>query len=260
VPPRPPASAATPAQAAPARPPPAPAAKPAPAAPKPPPRLDLATLRAFHDGLAGADHFQALGVAREATTAQIKVAYFALAKTYHPDAAPQGESAEMRQLRADVFARLGEAWGVVGDDALRAAYLQELASGGKPEVDVSGIFKAEETFQRATVYVRTRQYDKALEALAEAMKLNADEPEFGVWKAWVEFLVAKDRKRQHAESVGVIEAALRKVPRILPGYLFLGQMAKIEGDVALAEKHFKRGLELEPDHAELVRELKYLRK
>jgi hypothetical protein len=53
---------------------------------------------------------------------------------------------------------------------------------------------------------------------------------------------------------------LKQVPRILPAYLFLGQMAKLTGDPATAEKQLKRGLALEPEHAELARELKYLRK
>jgi len=241
---------------------PAPKPEPAPAArpPKPVVSQDPAALRAVHERVVAGDHFEALGVKREATSAQIKTAYFQLAKSYHPDAGPANEPPEIKKLRADIFARLGEAWGVLGDEAKRAEYVRLLASGGVAEVDISAIFQAEETFRKATVLVRTRQYDKALEALAEAMKLNADEPEFGVWKSWVEFLVAHDRARQHAASAAVIEAALKKVPRCMPGYLFLGQMAKIMGDVALAERHLKRGLELDGEHSELARELKYLRK
>ncbi len=238
-----------------------PAAKPAPAAaPRPAVSQDAGALKAFYERVRAADHFEALGVKREATTSQIKIAYFQLAKSYHPDAGPAGEPVEIKKLRADVFACLGEAWGVLGDDAKRAEYLRVLASGGAADVDVSAIFKAEEVFQKATIFVKTRRYDKALEALDEATKLNAEEPEFGVWKAWVEFLVAQDRKRQQAASSAVIEAALKKVPRCLPGYLFLGQMAKLAGEPDLAEKHFKRGLALDPQHTELARELKYLRK
>jgi hypothetical protein len=37
-------------------------------------------------------------------------------------------------------------------------------------------------------------------------------------------------------------------------------MAKLAGDLAAAEKHLKRGLAVAPEHLELQRELKYLRK
>ena len=261
-PPRAPAPSAPGAGAAPrvaARPPPAAPAKPAAAEKKAPPPQDAAKLRAFHDRISGGDHFEVLGVKRDATPAQIKIAYFQLAKTYHPDAGPPGESADEKKLRADIFARLGEAWSILGEDASRARYLEELKSGGKPDIDVAAIFRSEELFQKATALVRSRQYAVALTTLNEAMKLN-DEPEFSVWKAFVEFLVAEDGKRQHAASAAAIETALKKVPRCMPAYLFLGQMAKVMGQLDLAEKHLKRGLALEPDHVELTRELKYLRK
>ncbi len=99
------------------------------------------------------------------------------------------------------------------------------------------ILHAETVFQEATVLVKARRYDDALAKLAEAIQLNAEEAEFGIWKAWCEYLVADDKKRQHGTSAAAIEAALKKNPRCVPGYLFLGQMAKLGGDLTLAEKH-----------------------
>ncbi len=46
----------------------------------------------------------------------------------------------------------------------------------------------------------------------------------------------------------------------MPAYLFLGQMAKIAGDLSAAERHFKRGLEQDSGHVEIQRELKFLRR
>jgi hypothetical protein len=37
-------------------------------------------------------------------------------------------------------------------------------------------------------------------------------------------------------------------------------MAKLVGDLRAAERHWRLGLALDPEHAELQRELKYLRK
>jgi curved DNA-binding protein CbpA len=222
--------------------------------------MDVAELHALVEKQRAADHFQVLGVKRDAAPATVKAAYFQLARTYHPDAMPAGSTPEVRNLCTDLFARLSEAWAVLGDDARRAEYLKELESGGTADVDVMRILHAENVFQEATVLVKSRRYADALAKLTEAIQLNADEPEFGIWKAWCEFLVADDKKRQQGASAAAIEAALKKNPRCTPGYLFLGQMAKLGGDLTLAEKHLKRGLQVAPDHADLVRELKYLRR
>jgi len=217
-------------------------------------------VRAAKERLAKADHFEVLGLKREASAAQVKTAYFALAKAWHPDAAGQDDSPEARQLRAELFARASEAWAVLGEEASRKAYLLDLHTGAVADLDVAAILEAESLFQRATVLVKTRQYPQALEELDKAILLNAGEPEFLVWRAWVLFLTADDRRRQQAQSAAEIEAALKKLPRCMPGYLFLGQMAKLGGDLAQAERHLKRGLAVDAENVELQRELKYLRK
>jgi hypothetical protein len=241
----------------------APTLTPKPTAPTPKPGpapLDPAALHALLAKLQGKDHFDVLAVKKDTPAPQVKIAYFQLAKLYHPDAVPAAAPADVKKLCADVFARVSEAWSVVSDEGQRAQYLKELESGGAADVDVMAILQAENVFQAGTGLVKARRYEEARAKLDEAMKLNPDEAEFGMWKAWCEFLIAPDKKQKHASAASVIEAALKKNPRCAPGYLFLGQMAKLVGDVALAEKHLKRGLQVSPDHQDLARELKYLRK
>lgn len=236
----------------------------APQPPQPPPRaapvLDERSLRGLLASYAKADHFKVLGVGPDATPAAIKVAYFQLAKAYHPDTVAVEASPAVKKLCADLFSRIGEAWGVLGDDARRARYVDDLVTGAGVSVDVMGILQAETVFQTGTLMVKARQYDEAAAKFAEAMKLNPDEPEYAMWLAWCEFVAAPEKKKVHARAVGAIETGLKKSPRCVAGYLFLGQMAKIVGDLALAEKQLKRGLAVAPDHVELQRELKYLRK
>jgi curved DNA-binding protein CbpA len=224
------------------------------------PRLEGTALQTLLEKQRSSDHFQVLGVKRDSTPAAVKAAYFQLARVYHPDAVAAGAPPEVRALCADVFARLSEAWAVLGDEARRAAYLKELESGGVADVDVMRILHAENLFGEATLLVKSRRYEDALAKLQEAIQLNADEAEFTIWKAWCESLLAQDKKRQQAASATAIEAALKKNPKCAPGYLFLGQMAKLGGDLNLAERHLKRGLQNFPDHTDLARELKYLRR
>jgi tetratricopeptide (TPR) repeat protein len=207
-----------------------------------------------------ADHFKVLGVSSDATAAQIKIAYFALAKVYHPDTVDISASPEVKKLCADLFSRIGESWGVLGDDARRAQYVDDLLTGAGVSVDVMGILQAETIFQTGTLMVKAHQYDEAAAKFTEAMKLNPDEPEYGMWLAWCGFVSAPEKRKVHARAVAAIEAGLKKSPRCASGYLFLGQMAKIVGDLALAEKQLRRGLAMAPDHLDLQRELKYLRK
>jgi len=255
-----PAPAVTP----PPRPPPAaaparPATSPAPGAAA---ALTLPALQSllarFHDK--DADHFTVLGVKRDAAASQIKIAYFQLAKTYHPDSVPGSTPDAVKKLCADAFSRISEAWGVLGDDARRAQYVDDLKTGAGVDVDVMNILAAETTFDAGVLLVKARQYEAAIVKFVEAMKLNPDEAEFGMWKAWCEFLLAADKRNVHSAAAHAIEAGLKRNPRCAQGYLFLGQMAKLVGDVALAEKQLKRGLAEWPDHADMQRELKYLRK
>ena len=108
--------------------------------------------------------------------------------------------------------------------------------------------------------MKGRRYDEALKKFENAIQLNADEAEFGMWKAWCEFLLAADKKQKLGPATVAIESELKRNPRCAQGYLFLGQMAKLAGNVALAEKQLKRGLDIAPEHVELQREMRFLRK
>ena len=269
-------------------PPPPPAAKPAPPPPpKPPPKAPpaakppapapgkaaaparaaapagptLESLQAVSLKLEEADHFQVLGVGRDADAARLKAAYFQLARTYHPDAAREGEPPEARELRAEIFARVASAWAALETDAGRQAYLEELEGGGAAQVDIGRIYQAEQAFEKVAPLVGGRSYLEALAKVNEAIALYGDEPEYHVWKAWLEFLVAPEpqRKGQRIASEKAIEAALQKSPRCAPGWLFLGRMAKITGDFGAAERAWKRGIDKVQD-PELERELRFLKR
>ena len=62
------------------------------------------------------DHYETLGVPRSATQAQIKKAYFSLAKKYHPDVNPGDEGAKLK------FQRVADAYAVLKDPKRREQY------------------------------------------------------------------------------------------------------------------------------------------
>lgn len=69
-------------------------------------------------------HYETLGVSSQAEDVVIDAAYRALMKRYHPDAARPGEAGDDTQAK-----EINEAYRVLKDPKLRAAYDQKLASG-----------------------------------------------------------------------------------------------------------------------------------
>lgn len=67
------------------------------------------------------NHYEVLGVSRDASPAQIRAAFRRLARAHHPDTSASGS--------ADSLTPVNEAWKVLGDPSLRRAYDRSLEAG-----------------------------------------------------------------------------------------------------------------------------------
>jgi Flp pilus assembly protein TadD len=205
------------------------------------------------------DYFEILGVKRNASREDIKRAYFALAKEYHPDKHFQSASAELRALAQQIYDLISTAHDTLTDATERARYLAELAEGPAREQDedVGKILAAEGKFQKGEALMRERQYADAYRAFKEAIELYPDEGEFHAWAGWSLFQADPNASE---DAVRTIEQAVGLNPKLDKSYLFLGYIHKATGRPDKAEKQFEKAIQSNPDCTEALRELRLLGK
>ena len=191
--------------------------------------------------------------------AAVKMAYFKLARVYHPDTVLAGAPPEMATLKGEIFAVVGEAYRTLSDEKSRAQYIEELKHG-RQKVDVAQILRAEELFHRGCIQVKNKKFPEAVKTLDEAIASNPDEGEFYAWRGFARFFTLSDKKQAYAESMKDITECLKRNDRCVPAHYFQGQIAKLMGDGAAALRHFKRTVELQPDHVDAQRELRLVTK
>ncbi len=207
-------------------------------------------------------HFEALGIADDAPSDEVRKAFMALAKIFHPDKVGR-RSPELVELAGKVFARISEAHDVLASPEKRQLYVSQLkrnrGTQGDLRQEVSRILTAEQQFQRAEEAMRRRDWTASLDALKWALDLDPNEGEFFALRGWVLFLQQQDQGARNPEpALDQIRKAIALSPQSATSYYYLGQIRKACGDHAEAEKMFRKTIELRPDHVEANRELRLI--
>jgi tetratricopeptide (TPR) repeat protein len=219
---------------------------------------NLGELRARVAKLKEQNHFQVLGINENADGGAVRSAYFELAKLVHPDTLPPNATAEMVNLRAQMFAAVGEAYRKLSDEKSRANYVESLKSGAAEQVDIAQILRAEDLFRKGCALIGVRRYSEALKCLDEAIQNNLEEGEFYAWRGYAKFLNATHSSDCFRDAQKDLLLAVKKNDRSAPSYYLMGEVARIRGDNPAALKHYKRALELKPDYIEAQRQIRFL--
>ncbi|HEX7174543.1 MAG TPA: DnaJ domain-containing protein [Pyrinomonadaceae bacterium] len=242
----------------------------------------LAALDTLFARAAGHTHYEVLGVGRSVPPAEIKRAYYALARRFHPDRFSREADAELRARIESAFARIAKAYDVLSDPKARAAYDLRLgrtpdASGGqrqqqreqRPDASagggdgVSGKTAgagdvppgAEEKFRQGQEALRQNDHEAAARLLGEAAMLA---PQQARYRAYHGRALAHNRRmRRLAETE--LQAAVALDPRAADYRVMLAELYRDIGLRRRAEEELERALTLNPTHAEARRLLRSLR-
>lgn len=217
------------------------AAKPETAAQPAEPELVVTKemIQAAFAALPKQDHFQVLGVDRTATAAQIKKAYFRLAKAYHPDRHFDAAMADMKGMLDSLFDRIHKAYASLSDNIARTAYELELSRKSRTEAQKPAGGEFEE--RRAEEYV---------ENYAEKVARAQDQFTNGM----------KDfRSGNYWGAVEALTWAARLDPLKAPYFFYLGIcLSNIPRRKHEAEENLQKAIEIDPTKVEYHIELSNL--
>jgi curved DNA-binding protein CbpA len=190
------------------------------------------------DALPGQDHYQVLGVTVAVTSAELKKAYFRLAKSYHPDRHFDATMADLKSKLEALFDRIHKAYMVLGDQMKRAEY--DMAAKTKAHGPAT---KAADEFVKKRA-AGSQEEDKEKVARA-ADQFNNGMREFKAGNYW-----------------GAVEAftwATRLDPRKAPYFYYHGIcLANIPRRKHEAEESLQKAIKLDPTKVEYHIELSNL--
>jgi hypothetical protein len=219
----------------------------------------------YHHHLRRVSYYDLFQVNPRASRKEIKLAYFALSKAFHPDRWFRKDTGDFGTLIEDVFKWLNRAYTVLSSPRKRAGYDELLRRGyiGEWQLEEQKRTEGKVPKPAPTKAAEQPESRKAWEMLlVRARRAEASED-------WPEAVDAYERALQLGAGLEVrarmVECLLRwgkDLPRVrdelelLTGrgadeklVMYLeGELASLEGDVSRAAARYQRVLDLDPSH------------
>lgn len=236
----------------------------------PDPRAEIDALFAL---VRDADNYRILGLERNAAPPEIKRAYYALAKRFHPDRFQRDADATLRPQIEAAFMKITQAYETLNDARTRAAYDLKLgvqigvpaqssdrpapsANASAPDAHLSREQRAAEKFTQGVAALRQSNLSVAVTLLGEAARLAPQQPRY---HAFYGSALARDVRTRH-QAEAALQTAI-KLDGSDPAYhVMLAELLRALGQNLRAERELERALALDPAHETARRQLDQLRR
>lgn len=207
------------------------------------------------------NYYEILEISRDAREADIKKAYFKLAKKYHPDSFAGMDLGESGAKADAIFAKITDAYDTLLVAEKREHY--DAVLDGKVMEDDAAIEQAniaihsEMEFQKGEILLKMSKYAEAEPYFRRAVKLKPDEGDYWAYLGWVTYKMRKgDLQLNQKKGKNYLKKALEVKPECDRAYTFMGYIAKLENKPAIAYDLFRKALSLNPKNREASREAK----
>ena len=203
------------------------------------------------------EYYAVLGLDRTARREQIREAYYALARRYHPDRFRSGPLTDLLPRFEEFFGRVTAAYNTLSDPEMRAEYdrqaeAPETAAAAAAAANDTG-YIARQNYLRGKVAAQHRRYAEAVTFLENAIQQDPGQAEYHLELG----LVQARNPRFRAEAERHLLQATNLAPTLVAGYVALGQMYLKSARASRAAKMAREALRWEPGHegaTELLRD------
>ncbi len=215
----------------------------------------LMNLEEFQQNISGMNFYQILDVSTSASQAEIKKAYFGLARRFHPDLFDRDIAAQQKEMIDKVFDQITKAYHALSDEDKRGEYDKELVEEAAD--DKRGVAKkAEIKFRQAKTLYNQARYEEAMSFLDQAIRLDAHKSSYFLLLAMIETKIPTYIRKAEEH----FKVAIKLEPWSPDGYLGLGIMYKNADLKVKATNQFNKALRIDPGNPAALKELKELEK
>jgi curved DNA-binding protein CbpA len=210
----------------------------------------LARLHRAHE----ADHYAVLGVDSKASMADVRDAYYMLARRFHPDRFRTGELTDLLGQIEQFFTQVTEAYNTLYDADLREQYDEELstqAATKKKKAEADPAYLAKQNYARAKVLIGKRQFAASVQFLENAVKQDGSNATYRIELGRV--LAGNPRHRPEAEKQ--LQRAIELDPASVEAKHELGLLYRRMDRNEEAAEQFREVLNWEPTHVEAAEQL-----
>lgn len=221
------------------------------------------------EGLKTKNHFEVLGIPKASSEAQVKEAYFRLAKRFHPDAHRDPALSALKEQMQAIFIRLGEAYEVLKNPKSRSAYETDLASRAPrgpstapaptpaPMDDAALLLRrAEDVYRKADKLIQEEKFWDAIQLLEPAIPTGKERIKQRLCVLLAKCYLRNPKWLHRAEEL--LRTSNQEDPKYIEPYLMLGSIYKSGNLRSRALSMFRKVIELQPDHEAALKELEEL--
>ena len=196
----------------------------------------------------GKSFYEALGVLRDAPSAEILAACATKAADFSPAAVAGIDLGAADRTRLNALrTAIDHAARVLANPSLRQGYDRTLARASSPETDPLG---AELAFGEGLLLFNADKIAESLPKFEAAVRARPDQALYQAYLGWARFLAFGSDWAGPARDA--LDYALTLDPDLTEAHTMLGRLAASENDAATARKHLERSLELQPIQPDTV--------